>query len=135
MSKALADCILKLKENASKENKAEFVSKLIADRFFVPVVIETEKDSRSITQMGYYSALSEGKSYLLVFTSVEAMGRWKKDGQFLELGFKDVCNLVNVKGTDYEGVLIDHCGNSMSLKKEFLEKVKSHIVVEKAKSE
>ena len=33
MSKALAECILKLKENSSKENKTEFVSRLISDKF------------------------------------------------------------------------------------------------------
>ena len=50
---------------------------------------------------------------------------------FLELNYRDVCGIINVEGADYAGVLIDHGGNSMALKKDFLNKVKSHIKVKK----
>ena len=69
----------------------------------------------------------ENGSFLLVFTSVEAIGAWRKDVQFLELNFKDVCSIVDITGADYAGILIDNGGNSMALKKDFLDKVKEHI--------
>lgn len=127
MSKALAECILKLKENSSKENKTEFVSRLISDKFFVPVIVEADEKTHNITKMGYYSIHGDNGSFLLVFTSVEAIGAWRKDVQFLELNFKDVCSIVDITGADYAGILIDNGGSSMALKKDFLDKVKEHI--------
>ncbi|MDO4300320.1 MAG: SseB family protein [Clostridia bacterium] len=132
MSKALAESILRLKGDSSENNKMEFVSKLISDKFFVPVVVEADRQTHNITKMGYYSIAAENGSFLLVFTSVEAIGAWRKDVQFLELGYNDICGIVNVEGAEYAGVLIDHGGNnSMALKKDFLDKVKSHIKVKK----
>lgn len=130
MSKVLADSITKLKADSSKSNKTDFVTNLISDKFFVPVIVEADKDN-NITKMGYYSVSAENGSFLLVFTSVEAIGAWRKDVQFLELNYKDVCGLVNVDGANYAGIEIDHCGNSMALKKDFINKVKSHIKVKK----
>lgn len=127
MSKELSEAILKLKKKSSDENKTEFVSKLISNRFFVPVVVEADEKTHNITQMGYYSIKSESGSFLLVFTSVEAIGAWKKDVQFIELNYKDVCSVLDIAGADYAGILIDNGGNSMALKKDFLNKVKSHI--------
>lgn len=129
MSKALAESILKLKGNSSKENKTEFVSRLISDKFFVPVVVEADEKTHNVTQMGYYSIHGENGSFLLVFTSVEAIGAWRKDVQFLELNIKDICSIVSIKGADYDGILIDNCGNSMALKKDFLDKIREHIKV------
>lgn len=130
MSKALADSIAKLKSDSSRINKTDFVTRLISDKFFVPVIVEADKDN-NITKMGYYSISAENGSFLLVFTSVEAIGAWRKDVQFLELNYNDVCGIVNVEGADYAGVEIDHCGNSMALRKDFVNKVKSHIKVKK----
>ena len=69
--------------------------------------------------------------FLLVFSSVEAIGAWRKDVQFLELGFKDVSSLVSIEGAEYTGIEIDHGGNSMALKKDFINKIKEHINVKK----
>lgn len=130
MSKALAETIAKLKEDSSKANKTNFVSRLISDKFFVPVVVEAD-ENKSITKMGYYSISADKGSFLLVFTSVEAIGAWRKDVQFLELNYSDVCSIVSIDGADYAGIEIDHCGNNMALKKEFMNKVKSHIKIKK----
>lgn len=131
MSKALAESIIKLKENSSENNKKEFITRLICDKLFVPVVVEADEETHNITQMGYYSIKSENGSFLLVFSSVEAIGAWRKDVQFLELGYNDICGIVNVDGADYAGILIDNGGKSMALKKDFLEKVKKHIKIVK----
>lgn len=131
MSKELADSIIKLKENASDENKTEFVTRLIGEKLFVPVIVEADEQTHDITKMGYYSIAAESGSFLLVFTNVEAIGAWRKDVQFLELNYWDVCGIVNVEGADYAGILIDHGGNSLALKKDFLNKVKSHIKIKK----
>lgn len=130
MSKALADSIAKLKSDSSKANKTDFVTKLISERFFVPVIVEADEHN-NITKMGYYSISAENGSFLLVFTSVEAIGAWRKDVQFLELNYNDVWGIVNVEGANYAGIEIDHCGNSMALKKDFVNRVKSHIKVVK----
>ncbi len=130
MSKSLADSIARLKSESSKINKTDFVTKLISDKFFVPVIVEADENN-NITRMGYYSISAENGSFLLVFTSVEAIGAWRKDVQFLELSYNDVCSIINVEGAEYAGVEIDHCGNSMALKKEFVNKVKSHIKIKK----
>lgn len=129
MSKELAESIAKVKADHSDKNKTEFVSELIKSSFFVPVIVEADNESRSITQLGYYSIKSDNGSFLLVFTSVEAIGVWRKDVQFLELNFSDVCSIVNIKGAGYEGILIDNGGNSMGLKKDFLDKVNRHIKI------
>lgn len=130
MSKTLAESIANLKNDSSKNNKTDFVTRLISDKFFVPVIVEADENN-NITSMGYYSVAAEGVSFLLVFTSVEAIGVWRKDTQFLELNYNDVCSIVNVEGADYAGVEIDHCGNNIALKKDFINKIKSHIKVKK----
>ena len=130
MSKALAESIAKLKENSSNENKTEFVSRLIRDKFYVPVIIEMGEKTQNMTKInniGYYSIHGEKGSFLLVFTSVEAIGAWRKDVQFLELNFNDVCGIVGMTGADYSGILIDNGGNSLALKKDFIDRIKEHI--------
>lgn len=131
MINALSESIVNLKADSSVENKKNFVSKLISEKFFVPVIVEADEKTHNITKMGYYSIVAESGSYLLVFTSVEAIGAWRKDVQFLELGFKDVSSLINIEGAEYIGIEIDHSGNSMALKKDFINKVKEHINIKK----
>ena len=101
MINALSESIVNLKADSSVENKKNFVSKLISEKFFVPVIVEADEKTHNITKMGYYSIAAESGSYLLVFTSVEAIGAWRKDVQFLELGFKDVSSLINIEGAEY----------------------------------
>lgn len=131
MINALSESIVNLKADSSVENKKNFVSKLISEKFFVPVIVEADEKTHNIIKMGYYSIAAESGSYLLVFTSVEAIGAWRKDVQFLELGFKDVSSLINIEGAEYIGIEIDHSGNSMALKKDFINKIKEHINVKK----
>lgn len=131
MINALSESIVNLKADSSVENKKNFVSKLISEKFFVPVIVEADEKTHNITKMGYYSIAAESGSYLLVFTSVEAIGAWRKDVQFLELGFKDVSSLINIEGAEYIGIEIDHSGNSMALKKDFINKIKEHINIKK----
>lgn len=131
MINALSESIVNLKADSSVENKKNFVSKLISEKFFVPVIVEADEKTHNITKMGYYSIVAESGSYLLVFTSVEAIGAWRKDVQFLELGFKDVSSLINIEGAEYIGIEIDHSGNSMALKKDFINKIKEHINIKK----
>ena len=131
MSNSLSESIVNLKTDATVENKKNFVSKLISEKFFVPVIVEADEKTHNITKMGYYSISTEKGSYLLVFSSVEAIGAWRKDVQFLELGFKDVSSLVSIEGAEYTGIEIDHGGNSMALKKDFINKIKEHINVKK----
>lgn len=131
MINALSESIVNLKADSSVENKKNFVSKLISEKFFVPVIVEADEKTHNITKMGYYSIAVESGSYLLVFTSVEAIGAWRKDVQFLELGFKDVSSLINIEGAEYIGIEIDHSGNSMALKKDFINKIKEHINIKK----
>ena len=130
MINALSESIVNLKADSSVENKKNFVSKLISEKFFVPVIVEADEKTHT-TKMGYYSIAAESGSYLLVFTSVEAIGAWRKDVQFLELGFKDVSSLINIEGAEYIGIEIYHSGNSMALKKDFINKIKEHINVKK----
>ena len=131
MINVLSESIVNLKADSSVENKKNFVSKLISEKFFVPVIVEADEKTHNITKMGYYSIAVESGSYLLVFTSVEAIGAWRKDVQFLELGFKDVSSLINIEGAEYIGIEIDHSGNSMALKKDFINKIKEHINIKK----
>lgn len=126
MSKELAESILRLKNDSSKINKTEFVTRLISDKFFVPVIAEADENN-SITKMSYFSVADDKGSFLLVFTSVEAIGAWRKNVQFLELSYNDICSLINIDDANYVGVEIDHCGNSMALNKEFINRIKSHI--------
>lgn len=131
MSNALSESIANLKANSSVENKKNFVSKLISEKFFVPVIVEADEKTHNITKMGYYSISAESGSYLLVFSSIEAIGAWRKDVQFLELGFKDISSLVNIEGAEYAGIEIDHGDNGMALKKDFINKIKEHINIKK----
>ncbi len=125
MSKEFAECIVRLKSNSTDENKKSFVSMLISNKFFVPIAAETAVHNAAKT--GYYSIHSEKGSFLLMFTSIEAMSKWKKAVQFLELGYNDICSIVDMPSLGYAGILIDSGGNSIALKKELLDKVKRHI--------
>lgn len=127
MSNTLSDSISNLKKDSSVENKKNFVSALISEKYFVPVVVEADEKTHNITKMSYYSISSETGSYLLAFTSVEAIGAWRKDVQFLELSFNDVSSLMNIEGAQYAGIEIDHDGNNLGLKKDFINKIKGHI--------
>lgn len=123
----LTQAISKAKANPTPESKQSLVSELINSSLFVPVIVKAD-NKKHITNMSYYSIKAENGSFLLVFSSIEEIGHWRKDVQFMEVGILDVCSILNIDNSGYVGVEINHGSNSIAFKKEFIDKLKEHIV-------
>ena len=91
------------------------------------MIAKTKKgdDGREVlSEISHFSIASEGHSYLMVFTSVDEISKWRDDVQFIELSFKDILGLVEKDGADYTGIVIDHSGPNMAIGRNVLEKLK-----------
>lgn len=127
MSKRLSQIMEKVKNENSREARAEFIRELTKESFLVPMIAKTKKDASGreiISEISHFSIASEGHSYLMVFTSVDEISKWRSDVQFLELSFGDILSLVEKEGAGYTGIVIDHSGTNMAIGRNILEKLK-----------
>ncbi len=127
MSKRLSQIMEKVKNENTREAKAEFVSELTKESFLVPMIAKTHKDrygKETLSEISHFSISSEGNSYLMVFTTVDEISKWRSDVQFVELDFKDILALVENDSATYTGIVIDHSGTNMAIGRNILEKLK-----------
>lgn len=130
MSKTLSQIMEKVKSENTREAKTKFVRALVEESFLVPIIARTKKDESGkdcITDISHFSVSTEENSYLMVFTSVAEISKWRSDIQFVELGFDDVLSLVEKKSAGYTGIIIDHSGTNLAVSKNILEKLKNDV--------
>lgn len=125
---ALVEAALKLKENASQENRLWFLQKLISAKFILPVVIIPEPVNNKIpadATVNYFSmTTSKGLNYLAVFTSGEEFEKWNKNPNkmYLIRGYDNIKNMVlGRKG--YDGFVIDPCGCNLAVQNSLIQNI------------
>lgn len=127
MSRKLSQIMEKVKSENTREAKAEFISALTQESLFVPMIAKTRKDERgreALSEISHFSIASDGNSYLMVFTTVDEISKWRSDVQFVELDFKEILDLLENENVPYTGIVIDHSGTNMAIGKNILEKLK-----------
>ncbi len=127
MSKRFTHIMEKVKNENTREAKTEFINELPKESFLVPMIAKTKKNENGreiISEISHFSIASEGHSYLMVFTSVDEISKWRDDVQFLELDFPAIMSLVEKEGVGYTGIVIDHSGTNMAIGRNILEKLK-----------
>ena len=127
MSKRLSMIMERVKNENTREAKAEFISELTKESFLVPMIAKTHKDENgreTLSEISHFSIASEGHNYLMVFTTVDEISKWRSDVQFVELEFKAILDLVESENASYTGIVIDHSGTNMAIGRNVLEKLK-----------